>query len=198
MRLRTLIKLLALGLAVRAVMGHLRQQRQQRARRPDQDLAARRADSFANDPGDPVQGLDEASDLQVAPLEVDAQSIYDAEAAQDLAGLELEVDRIASADDAAIEMVEVELAQPTRDGGDLYGAHTPSAVDRVHPDDDSAQSEGQNWVEALETSAIEYGAEPERALDEIIDDEDVLRPPHPSDLRDTPVADHGSGGRRGL
>jgi hypothetical protein len=85
-----------------------------------------------------------------------------------------------------------------RDAGDLYGGHTPAAVDRSHPDDDRAFDEGQNWIEALETSAIENGAEPEIELDEIIDDEDVLSPPHASDTRDTPVADHGAGGSRGL
>jgi hypothetical protein len=85
-----------------------------------------------------------------------------------------------------------------RDAGDLYGAHTPAAVDRVHPDGDRSFDDGQNWIEALETSAVENGAEPERELDEIIDDEDVLRPPHASRTRDTPIADLGSAGRRGL
>jgi len=195
MRLRTLITPVALGLAAHAVLRH---RRNQRARRAAHDAGARRADSFANDPRDPVQGFDEPSELQGTPLEVDAQSIEDAVAAQDLAGLEADVDQIVSDDDAAIELVDIEVASPARDAGDLYGAHTPPADDRALPDDDRAAAEGQNWIEALETSAIENGAEPERELDAIVDDEDVLRPPHPADMRDTPVADHGSGGRRGL
>jgi hypothetical protein len=90
------------------------------------------------------------------------------------------------------------VVEACRDAGDLYGAHTQVAVDRDHPDDDHANDEGQNWIEALEASAIENGAEPECELDAIVDDEEVLRPPHASHTRDTPVADLGSGGRRGL
>jgi hypothetical protein len=203
MRLRTLIKLLALGLAARAAY------RYQRSRRTARDAGAR-WDDFANDPRDPVQGFDEVVELQVSPLEVDALSHEDLEAAQDLAGLASEVDRlemidrIAMADADAldgagedVELVAVDVAGP-RDAGDLYGVHTPPAVDRTHPDNDQAYVDGQNWLEALETSAIENGAEPERALDDILDDEDVLRGPHPTDVRDRPVADFGSGGRRGL
>jgi hypothetical protein len=190
MRARTLIIPLVVGLAARVIIRH---QRAQRARRATRDARAWAADSFASDPGDPVQGFDEASDLQVMPLEVDAQSMGDAEAAQDLSVLESEVDQIALDDAQGPAMVEV-----VRDAGELYGVHTPAAADRDHSDDDHAMAEGQNWVEALETSAIENGAEPGRELDDIVDDEDVLRPPHPSDRRDIPVADHGSGGRRGL
>jgi hypothetical protein len=195
---------------------------------------ARRAvrDDFASDPRDPVQGFDEASELQVMPLDVDALSHEDVEAAQDLAGLEseldersivelealdglqvidertgaqLELDRMHVIDETAIAEPDgvddvIGLVQPARprDAGELYGVHTPPALDRDHPDDDRAFDEGQNWVEALETSAIEYGPEPERTLDDIVDDEDMLSPPHSSDVRDRPVADHGSGGRRGL
>lgn len=180
-----------------------------RHRRRARNARLVRAD-LASDPRDPVQGFDEVSELQVMPLEVDAQSREDAEAAQDLAELESEVDEIASNDDAAIAMTEIAEPVRPRDAGDLHGMHTPGASDRNHPDDDRAFAEGQNlsqnlgqnlgqnWIEALETSAIENGAEPERELDDIIDDDDVLRPPHASDTRDRPVADHGSGGQRGL
>ncbi|HSR98572.1 MAG TPA: hypothetical protein VLM79_16060 [Kofleriaceae bacterium] len=169
-----------------------RNRRRQRARR----FAAR--DELASDPRDPVQTFDDVSELQVVPLDVDALSTADVEAAQDLALLESELDDPAAAFADTTDEV-IELDHPIRrDGGDLYGAHTPAAVDRVHPDDDRAFKEGQNWIEALETSAIENGAEPERPLDDIIDDEEVLQPPHASDKRDRPVADLGSGGRRGL
>jgi hypothetical protein len=192
MRLRTLVKPLVIGLAARAFIRH------HRARRATHDLGARNARSFASDPRDPVQGFDEVSELQVAPLAVDALSLDDVVAAQDLAGLESEVDQIAINDAAAIELVDVDVAASARDVGDLDDGHTLAAVDRVLLDDDRAAAEGQSWTEALETTAIEYGAGPERELDDIIDEDDVLRAPHASDLRDTPVADHGSGGRRGL
>ena len=118
MRLRTLIKVLALGLAARAVTRYVRDNR-----------AAPRGparDSFAPDPADPVQGLDEVIELGAAPLDVDAQSRADIEAAQDLAGLEIEVDRIAGEDDVQIEMVNLDDLAAVRDGGELYGAHAPA------------------------------------------------------------------------
>jgi hypothetical protein len=190
MRLRTLIKVLALGLAARAITRYVRDRRAA--------LRGPARDSFAPDPADPVQGLDAVLELDAEPLDLDAQSRADIEAAQDLAGLEIEVDRIAGDDDAQVEMVNIDDLAIVRDGGELYGVHTPAAVDRTHPDDDQAFAEGQTWIEALETSAIENGAEPEQELSEIVDDEDLLRAPHASLGRDTPVADHGSGGRRGL
>ena len=183
-----------------AVAGYamVRNRRKQRA----QPHAAR--DELASDPRDPVQSLDEASELQGTPLDLDALSHADVEAAEDLAGLENELDDLAVATEAQLEPgidvdEVIELDRPVRrDGGDLYGAHTPAAVDRTHPDDDRAFDEGQSWTEALETSAIENGAEPGRPLDEIVDDDEILQPPHASDTRDRPVADLGSGGRRGL
>jgi hypothetical protein len=187
MRLRTLFKLLVLGLSAGAVTHYVRGRR----------TSARR-DDLAPDPGDPVQGFDEVPELQVSELAVDALSTEDVEAAQDLARLEAELDRVVGDDEVAVELVDIEDVAVIHDSGELYGAHTPIAVDRAHVDDDEAFVEGQNWVEALETSAIENGTEPERSLDEIVDDEDLLRPPHAALHRDVPVADHGSGGRRGL
>ncbi len=189
MRLRTIFKLVALGLGVRAIV---------RISRDRRGRSAGRADPFAADPGDPVQSFDEAFELQGTPLDVDALSSEDALAAQDLAGLESDIDELSLDDDAIIELVDVDVSPSPRDAGDLYGAHTPVAVDRAHPDDDVAFINGQSWLEALETSAIENGADREYPLDDIVDDQDVLRPPHRSSRRDTPVADHGSGGRRGL
>jgi hypothetical protein len=190
MRLRNLISVLALGLVARVVYRYRRDQRDA--------LRGPSRGSFAADPGDPVQSLDETVELGGDPLAVDAMSLADIESAQDLAALEIEVDRIAGQDDVQVEMVSLDDLEIARDGGDLYGVHTPAAVDRVHPDDDVAFVHGQNWVEALETSAIENGAEPEQELSEIADDEDLFRVPHASLSRDTPIADFGSGGRRGL
>jgi hypothetical protein len=234
----TVMIALALGLAAYAIIRRVR--RRQRGALGDDDAArAGRAAQAAGaggcvpDAGDPVQGLYEVIELEATPLDVDAVSRRDAEAAQDLAVLEAELaeesdvviitaeadpeafdgetelrslgalgseDRIARAAgaDGADDDLDAVPDGARGDAGDLYGAHTPAAVDRTHPDDDHAFAEGQNWLEALETSAIENGAEPDRELDDIVDDEDVLRPPHAALARDTPVADHGAGGRRGL
>jgi hypothetical protein len=191
MRPPTLLKLVVLGLAVQVV---LRYRRRRKRRAGERDAMAA---MFAPDPRDPVQSFDEAAELQVVPLDVDALSTEDVVAAQDLAGLETEVDETAERDADAVALGEIDEPARVRDAGDLYGGHTPPAVDREHPDDDRAFAEGQNWIEALETSAVENGAEPERELDDIIDDEDVLQPPHASRQRDTPIADYGAGGRRG-
>ena len=192
---------LALGLAGYAFLRHRRTKQAARDVIPD-DFP----DDFAIDPLDSVQTFEKISDLEVATLDVDALSTEDIAAAEDLASLEVEsesFDSTTDSDDQPIllgSMDEVIPLDPSmrRDAGDLYGVHTPPAVDRDHPDDDRAFQEGQNWVEALETSAVEYGPDPERELDAIIDDEDVLDPPHATATRDRPVADSGSGGRRGL
>jgi hypothetical protein len=217
MRLRHIITPLAVGLAARALIRH----RRTRAAHPAPHASARRPSDAADypdypidpidpiDPRDPVQSFDSAVELEAEPLAVDAMPVADAEAAEDLAGLEVELDTEAdpdaeTADEAAERDAEimsgVPVVEPGRrgDDGELYGAHTPAAADRDHPDDDQAFDDGQNWLEALETSAVESGPEPERDLADIVDDEDVLAPPHASGARDTPVADHGSGGRRGL
>lgn len=185
MRLRTLFKILAVGVSAGAITQFLRGRRTT----PTDDLAP--------DPSDPVQRFDNAADFEVDALEVDALSTEDMEAAQDLAVLEVDLDRIVG-EDEVIQLADIDDVAVVRDGGDLYGVHTPAAVDRSHPDNDQAFVEGQNWIEALETSAIENGAEPEQELADIADDEDLLRAPHPSISRDIPVADFGSGGRRGL
>jgi hypothetical protein len=186
MRLRHIIPPLALGLAARAIIRHRRTRRTAEARR----------DPFAADPGDPVQSLDEAAELQGVPLGVDAVSHSDAAAAEDLARLEAELDGIAERDAAALRAGELDDKSRPRDAGDLYGVHTPPAVDRAHLDDDQAFADGRNWIEALATDAVEGGAEPERPVD-IVDDDDVLSPPHAGARRDVPIADLGSGGDRG-
>jgi len=142
------------------------------------------------DPTDPLQSLDEAVELRGVPLAVDVMPDVEAAADLDLAEFESELDVV----DAELVIDE----QDTRDTGDLYGGPTPPAMDREHPDDDRAFEEGQNWVEALETSAVENGPMPEQDLSDVVDDEDVLEPPHPTDTRDIPVADRGAAGRGGL
>lgn len=82
------------------------------------------------------------------------------------------------------------------DTGDLYGVHTARAEDVIHPDDDAAMKDGQTWIEALQTDAVEGGPLPEREV-ESGDDAELDRAPHASDTRDIPVADRGSGGPAG-
>jgi hypothetical protein len=204
MRPRHVLLPLALALAARAIVRSLRRAR---ARRVPDGLQQLRPD-----PTDPLQRLDEAPELEVTPLDVDAVSAADVAAAEDLAILEDDLDETADRDTAVIaraeadqtevisEAVAFDLADAAheRDAGDLYGAHTLPAQDRDHPDNDQAFDRGENGLAALAACAAENGPEPERGLDDIVDDEDVLRAPHPSDSRDRPVADHGSGGRPGL
>lgn len=204
MRPRHVLLPLALALAARTIVRYRRRRRARRDADPLQHLRP--------DPTDPLQRFDEVPELEATPLSVDAVSADDVAAAEDLAILEDSLDETADRDTAMIaeaeadetavisDAVAYDLAEPVheRDAGDLYGAHTPPAQDRDHPDDDRAFDQGENWLEALEASAAENGPEPERGLDDIVDDEDVLQPPHPSDTRDRPVADHGSGGRPGL
>jgi hypothetical protein len=156
---------------------------------------------MAADPSDPVQGFDEASQLVVSDLDVDALDVADAEAAQDLAALDTESGTETEYDEAILERDTLSQVSDAidheirRDLGELYGMHTPAAVDRSIPDEIAAMEEGQTWMEALESSAAEFGAEPEHTLDPT---DETDRPPHPSDTRDVPVADRGSGGRSGL
>lgn len=188
MRLFTFSKLLALGGT--AAWAVTRLVRSTKPAPKSNNLTAR---DYAPDPRDPVQGFDEAADLYVTDLSLDALDAADAEAAQDLAAMENDFD------DASRHPLEVSLGSMDvgveEDTGELYGVPTPVAVDRAIPDDDAAFDEGQNWIEALETSSIEYGTEPEAELD-VVDDIDAA--PHPSDMRDTPVADRGSGGPAGV
>lgn len=160
-------------------------------------------DSPDIDPADPVQALDELQELHLEDLHVDAMSGVDAENELMVASVEssLEEDALeALTEDARQAPADTTLDAIERgahDVGDLYGLHTPPAVDRTHAEDRDTFNLGANWLEALETSAAEYGAEPERELD-IVDDEDVYDPPHASDNRDKPVADRGSGGPAGI
>lgn len=186
MRLLTLSKLLALASAV--AWGAKRFIKSKPAEASDDGLTAQ---DLAPDPGDPVQGFDEAAELQVADLDVDALDVADAEAAQDLASLESDLDDSALVLDTPLDAANVAVDET----GELYGVHTPRAVDRELPDGDASFDDGQNWIEALETSAVEYGAEPEDELD-VVDDMDLA--PHPTDTRDIPVADRGSGGPAGV
>jgi hypothetical protein len=60
---------------------------------------------------------------------------------------------------------------------------------------------GETWLEALEEHAMEMGPAPEEEV-VIIDDSDIEHPDHrghhPTEWRDRPIADKGSGGPGGL
>lgn len=112
-----------------------------------------------------------------------------------------EVEAAIAFDEASAELDSPELTsldaldRAQHDVGELYGAHVTPALDTSHPDGDASFDQGQNWLEALETDAAEFGPAEERELD-MSDEQDV--PPHASDTRDTPVADRGAGGPAGL
>lgn len=153
---------------------------------------------LAPDPSDPLQSMDALDQVDLADLDVDALSLAEGTGELERAVVESSLEESAMELDAPEDTTMEGLEQGARDVGDLYGVHTPRAEDREHPDDDEAMNEGQNWIEALETSAAENGPMPEEPLESIVDDEDVYSAPHPSDSEDTPVADRGSGGPAGI
>ena len=195
MRILTFSKLLLVGgAAIWAAQRFIRPQTNVKRAAPgaaDSEVA-----DLGPDPGDPVQGFDEVGDMHVADLDIDVLDAADAEAAQDLASLESELDESALELDTPSQTT-IDAQNVSVDAtGELYGVHTPYAANTELPDGDASFDEGQNWIEALETSAVEYGAAPEEEVD-IVDDSDTA--PHSRTLtRDTPVADRGSGGPGGV
>jgi hypothetical protein len=143
------------------------------------------------DPTDPSQALDESGDFHVEPLAVDAEP--SAEAADELDQAEAES---FAEDDTSDEPIAEE---PEKDTGELYGVHTAGAEDheRATAEDRDTFDVGENWLEALETSAAEGGPTAEHEV-VIIDDSDPHEGPPPTDFRDRPKADKGSGGPGGL
>jgi hypothetical protein len=188
MRLLTLSKLLALAAGATWVYKH-------KHRFASSSTGEVTRDDLAADPNDPIQRIAD-DQFDVSDLAVDAVDVADAEAAQDLAMLESELDESAlELDTPSQTTLDANEIAVEGDTGELYGVHTPRAVDRTLPDDREAMEDGQNWLEALQESAVEFGADPEHDLDPL-DDQDTA--PHPSDLRDRPVADRGSGGPAGV
>jgi hypothetical protein len=105
---------------------------------------------------------------------------------------DVDLDQIASSID------EVGGMHVERLGGDeLYDSGVASAAGRELADDDGAQADGESWLERLEARAAELGPEPERTLDPL-DDSDPQSGRNETDRHDTPVADRGSAGPRGL
>jgi hypothetical protein len=140
----------------------------------------------------PMIPIEDVDRLSLDELGLDAQSAAEVAADLELARVEVAIEE--ALEEPAGDLADIEAA--AHDVGDLYGVHTPPAADREHPDGDVSFERGENWIEALEASAVENGAEPERELD-VVDDED-LATAHKTDTRDTPVADRGSGGPAGI
>ncbi len=153
------------------------------------------------DPEDPAQALDESGDFHVEPLAVDVEP--SAEAADELDQAQAESFAEEALDEEQRLEDEVEVAEPPeKDTGELYGVHTPAAQDRelaASEDHDSFMDSdlGETWLEALETKAAEGGPAAEHEV-VIIDDSDPHEGPPPTDFRDRPKADRGSGGRGGM
>lgn len=149
--------------------------------------AANLDDLLAPDPADPVQSMDALDQLDLDDLDVDALSMAEGTG-------EFERATVESSEDTSLDALEPSGG----DAGNFYGVHTPHPEGRLLPDDDRAMNDGQNWLEALETSAVENGPLPGEALDSIVDDEDIYELPRPSESEDMPVADRGSGGPAGI
>lgn len=154
------------------------------------------------EPEDPSQQLDETGEFHIDPLAVDARPAAEASEDLDIASAEnvegeSEIETRADAD----QHTEVE-----HDVGELYGVRIPHAGDTTlaaREDQDSFEGSwrGETWLEALGEHATAMGPLPEEEV-VIVDDSDVEHPDHrghqPTEWRDRPVADKGSGGPAGL
>lgn len=156
------------------------------------------------DPADPSQALDESGDFQIEPLAVDAEP--SAEAAGELDQAQAESYAASDKEDEDADEMHADEAEateePDKDTGELYGVHTPRAADRdlsAGPDHGAMvdDDDGENWLEALEAHSAEMGPEVEHEI-VVLDDSDPHEGPPPTDFRDRPKADKGSGGRGGL
>ena len=124
------------------------------------------------DPEDPSQSLDDSGGFQIEPLDVEAQPAAEPDEHGD----------------------EDTVRWRPADTGDLYGVHVSPAGDR---DFGSPEELGENWIEALGQHAAEGGPIPEHEVT-VIDDSDPHETHGPTDFRDRPKADRGSGGPGGL
>ena len=131
----------------------------------------------------PAQTLDDVAQIDVAPLDVDAMP--SAEAHDEL------LRAIAESKEGDLERADE--AQP-KETGKLYGVRTPHAADADLAD---GPDDGEHWLESLSQHATEGGAVPDDEL-VIIDETDDHGGAPPTERRDRPVADKGSGGAGGL
>ncbi len=151
------------------------------------------------DPEDPSQQLDDVGEFHIEPLAVEAQPTAEASEDFDIASAE---NVEGESEPEAEPGEETEAAAGT---GELYGVRIPHAGDRdlAAPEDrDSFEGSwrGETWLESLEEHATLMGPAPEEEV-VIVDDSDTEHPSHrghhPTQHRDRPVADKGSGGPGG-
>jgi hypothetical protein len=154
------------------------------------------------DPEDPSQQLDDLGEFHIEPLEVEAQSTAVASEEFDIASAENVEGESELEDETTVDP----YAEVGHETGELYGVRTPHAGDTnlAAPEDrDSFEGSwrGETWLEALEEHATVMGPAPEEEV-VLVDDSDVEHPDHrghhPTERRDRPVADKGSGGPGGL
>lgn len=152
------------------------------------------------DPEDPAQQLDDVGEFHIEPLDVDAQSALETSESFDIASAENILGE--SEPEDATDDADAEFGDET---GELYGIRTPHAGDTklaAAEDRDGFEGSwrGENWVESLEQHATLMGPAPEEEI-VIVDDSDVEHPDHrghhPTQRRDRPIADKGSGGPGG-
>jgi hypothetical protein len=98
--------------------------------------------------------------------------------------------------------IEPDEPPPPRDVGLLYGVHVPPAMETelsAGEDHDSYRGAdlGESFIEMLVEKSTELGPLPEHDVD-VIDESDPEAPPPPTDHRDRPKADRGSGGVGGM
>lgn len=155
------------------------------------------------DPEDPSQQLDDLGEFHIEPLAVEARSTVEASEELDLAAAEnVEGESEPGLEEELTAEPEAEVGHET---GELYGVRTPHAGDPnlAAPEDRDSFGgawRGETWLEALEGRAAELGPAPEEEV-VIVDDSDREHPDHrghsPTERRDRPVADKGSGGPGG-
>jgi hypothetical protein len=149
---------------------------------------------------------DDIVEAAIDDADDEVEAATQAEIAEDLAALDgvqiakgdnltsLDVDQLSEVDTDDVDTSPFPTEVAEKDGGDLYGLRIAAASDREQMDDDESFETGQSWTESLHTHAAEGGPEPEHDVD-IVDDRDV--PTSSADSKDRPIADRGSGGRRG-
>jgi hypothetical protein len=180
--------------------GHKQSQEQERAIMREVSTRLPHRHVVDIDPEDPSQQLDDTGEFHVEPLDVDVEPAVEASEDFDVASAENLLGE-SEPEDVTVDK-DAELDGET---GDLYGVRTPHAGDTelaAAEDRDAFEGSwrGENWLEALEEHATLMGP----ALEEevvIVDDSDAEHPDHrghhPTERRDRPIADKGSGGPAG-
>jgi hypothetical protein len=155
------------------------------------------------DPTDPAQSLDEAQDFHLEPLDINvmpgAEQQEDIDVAIGLADADADEDDDPEDMLDADELTADDRTADAKDVGDLYGVHIAraDAPERGTGPELAQYAEadlGENWLETLETDAIEGGPAAEVEVD-ATDDADRT---HGTESGDRPVADKGAGGPGGL